>query len=73
MPGFSVVNSSESPDSNPLSKFPFDVKPDVSIYTGEASVPTDSSSAEIFIEFKRQAKDDPFCDVAADGLLPRNS
>jgi len=29
MPGFSVVNSSESPDSNPLSKFPFDVKPDV--------------------------------------------
>jgi len=63
MPGFSVVNSSESPDSNPLLKFPFNVKPDVSIYAGEASVPTDSSSAEIFIEFKRQAKDVPFCDV----------
>jgi len=63
MPGFSVVNSSEFPDSNPLLKFPFNVKPDVSIYAGKASVPTDLSSAEIFIEFKRQAKDDPFCDV----------
>ena len=63
MPGFSVINSSEFPDSNPLLKFPFDVKPDVSIYAGKASVLMDLSSAEIFIEFKHQAKDDPFCNV----------
>lgn len=46
-------------------KFPFKIKPDISVYCADStpSPPstTDSRLAEIFIEFKWNATDDPFC------------
>ena len=63
MPGFSAVDSSNYPDCHQSSKFPFEVKPDVSVYAGcKPSYPTESVSVEIFIEFKWNNGDDPFCD-----------
>jgi hypothetical protein len=65
MPGFRIVNSSTSVDCNPHSDFPFKIKPDVSVYCADSDpdVLTDTSLAEIFIEFKWSPADDPFCDV----------
>jgi hypothetical protein len=64
MPGFRIVNSSASLDRN-VTHFPCTVKPDVSIYraNSDPGVLTDSSLAEIFVEFKWDYPDDPFCDV----------
>jgi len=63
MPGFSAVNSSNYPDHHQSSKFPFEVKPDVSVYAGcKPSYLTELVSVEIFIEFKWNNTDDPFCD-----------
>jgi hypothetical protein len=65
MPGFTMINSSSSCDKNPLSQCLFDVKPDISIYRNglrTASLKTDSSLAEFFIEFKWSTGDNPFCD-----------
>lgn len=43
---------------------PFKIKPDVSVYTFDPSPNLmDSSSAEIFIKFKWDATDNPFCSV----------
>jgi len=62
MPGFSAINSSNYCDCNQFSKFPFKVKPDVSVYAGcKPSILTESVSAENFIEFKWNNADDPFC------------
>lgn len=59
------VNSSAHTDRNPRSKFSFKVKPDVSVYpdTVNNNVKTDSALVEIFIEFKWDLAEDPFCDV----------
>ena len=64
-PNLRVVNSSSHVDCNPNSDFSFKIKPDVSIYCADShpSVKTDSSLAELFIEFKWDASDDPFCDT----------
>jgi len=63
MPGFSAINSSNYPDCHQSSKFPFKVKPNVSIYTGcKPSYPTKLVSVEIFIKFKWNNSEDPFCD-----------
>jgi hypothetical protein len=55
-------------DRNPQSNFLFDIKPDISVYSGspDPSIKTDSSLAEIFIEFKWKISDDPFCNVDGD-------
>ena len=63
MPGFSAVNSSNYPDCHQSSKFPFKVKPNISVYAGcKPSYLTESVSVEIFIEFKWNNANDPFCD-----------
>ena len=53
-PDLEFINSSSFADCNPLSMFPFRIKPDISIYslTEDDNVTTNSASAEIFIEFK---------------------
>jgi hypothetical protein len=64
-PGLSIVNSSQSIDCNPRSSFPFKIKPNISVYPTDSEVnsgKTDSTISEIFIEFKWQTTDDPFCD-----------
>ena len=62
MPGFSAIDSSNYPDRHQSSKFPFKVKPNVSVYTGcKPSYLTESVSVEIFIKFKWNNTDDPFC------------
>lgn len=60
------VNSSSFTDCNPQLRFPFKIKPDVSVYppTIGMNVKTDSSLAEIFIEFKWDTDDDPFALVS---------
>jgi Fungal protein kinase len=60
-----MVNFSNSPDRNSTA-IPHLIKPDVSIYHtySRPNVLTDSSLVEIFIEFKCQSRDDPFCDMA---------
>jgi len=63
MPGFSAVDSSNYPDCHQSSKFPFKVKPDISVYAScKPSYPTELVSVEIFIEFKWNNTNDPFCD-----------
>lgn len=64
-PNLRIVNSSGFPDCNPLLDFPFKIKPDITVYSVDSypGVVTDSSKAEIFIEFKWKYGDDPFCDV----------
>jgi hypothetical protein len=64
-PDLRVVNSSPCVDRNPNSDFSFKIKPDVSVYCADSDpgVKTDSSLAELFIEFKWNAGDDPFCDT----------
>jgi hypothetical protein len=64
-PGLNIVNSSSYPDCNPRSSIPFKIKPDVSIYPAgtDADVKTDSRISEIFVEFKWNTTDDPFCDL----------
>ena len=64
-PNLRAVNSSSHVDCNPNSDFSFKIKPDVSVYCADShpSVKTDSSSVELFIEFKWDAGDDPFCDT----------
>jgi hypothetical protein len=64
-PDLRVVNSSSCVDRNPNSDFSFKIKPDVSVYCAgsDPGVKTDSSLAELFIEFKWNASDDPFCDM----------
>jgi hypothetical protein len=59
------VNSSSFTDCNLRSNFPFKIKPDVSVYLSDVgkNVNTDSALAEIFIEFKWDPNDDPFCDM----------
>lgn len=49
-------------DHNPRVDFPFKIKPDVSVYCSDSSpgAVTDSSKAEIFIEFKWNSIDDLF-------------
>ncbi|KAF8478398.1 hypothetical protein DFH94DRAFT_602415, partial [Russula ochroleuca] len=63
MPGFRVVNSSATVDCNPNSDFVYKIKPDVTVYCNDSDpgVQTDSSLVEIFIKFKLQSGDDPFC------------
>jgi len=62
MPGFSAIDSSNYPDHHQSSKFPFEVKPDVSVYAGcKPSYLTKLVSVEIFIEFKWNNANDPFC------------
>jgi hypothetical protein len=60
------VNSSSFTDCNPRLRFPFKIKPDVSVYphTIDKNVKTDSALAEIFIEFKWDTNDDPFALVS---------
>lgn len=62
LPGYRIVDSSRWNDSYPGIDFPASVKPDVSVYREEVdlSVRTDSSLAEIFIEFKWKPAEDPF-------------
>lgn len=74
IPRFQVVNSSQSLDRNSRSDFPFKIKPDISIYRSDLPIAdmTDSSLAEIFIEFKWQPSDDPFCDVTDDQKFPKS-
>ena len=62
LPGYRIVNSSSLADRNPYTDFPFQIKPDVSVYRADSGcdVVTDSSLAEVFIEFKWSANDDPF-------------
>ena len=72
MPNFRPVNCSSSLDHNPNTDFTFAIKPDVAVYQAsvDPDVRTDSSLAELFIEFKWCNEDDPFCDpyyVTADG------
>jgi len=63
MPGFSAVDSSNYPDRHQSSKFPFEVKPNISVYAGcKPSYLTKLVSVEIFIKFKWNNADDPFCD-----------
>lgn len=64
-PDLRVVNSSSCVDCNPNSDFSFKIKPDVLAYCADSdpSMKTDSSLAELFIEFKWNAGDDPFCDT----------
>ena len=59
-PRLHIVNSSSFPDCNSCSKFPFQIKPDLTIYPNFAEK-TNSALAEIFIEFKWKSSDDPFC------------
>lgn len=58
--GLHIVNSSSFVDCNTRSKFPFQIKPDVTIYS-KPTEKTNSAFAEIFIEFKWKPGDDPFC------------
>lgn len=62
-PCLKFINSSLHPDCNTRSSFPFKIKPDISIYPAgtDANVKTDSTISEIFIEFKWNTTDDPFC------------
>lgn len=62
-PHLNFVNSSSYVDCNPRSKFSFGVKPDVTAYENTTDTKTNSATAEIFIEFKWNSTDDPFCDV----------
>jgi hypothetical protein len=63
-PNLRIVNSSASVDCNPCSDFSFKIKPDVAVYcsNSDPDVKTDSTLAEMFIEFKWTPGDDPFCD-----------
>jgi hypothetical protein len=61
-PNLHVVNSSSFTDGNLRSKFPFQIKPDVTIYS-KLAFKTNSAWAEIFIEFKWDSKDNLFCDI----------
>ena len=65
MSGLTIVNSSDSVDRNSRLDFPFKIKPDLSIYCTDSSpgAATDSSKAEIFIEFKWNSIDDPFGEI----------
>jgi len=63
MPGFSAINSSNYPDCHQSSKFPFKLKPNISVYAScKPSYLTKSVSVEIFIKFKWNNTNDPFCD-----------
>lgn len=64
-PRLRIVNTSLNNDCNPRSDFPFDIKPNVSVYraNSQPNVKTDSSLVELFIEFKWNPSDNPFCDV----------
>lgn len=61
------VNSSKSGDSNAFSDFSYKIKPDISVYCASdfrtTSSGTDSTTAEIFIEFKWNRGDNPFGDL----------
>ena len=72
IPGLQIVNSSNSPDRK--LGFSFAIKPDISIYRSDLPIAniTDSSLAEIFIEFKWQSPNDPFCDVTDHLKLPKS-
>lgn len=74
-PDLRVVNSSEFDDRNPQLDFPFKIKPDISVYRFDLPAPimTDSSLAEIFIEFKWQTSDDPFYSRRDHPTLPNAS
>jgi hypothetical protein len=63
IPDLKIVDSSSFLDCNPQSHFPFKIKPDISIYPADTNdtVKTDFSLSEIFIEFKWNSPDDPFC------------
>jgi hypothetical protein len=64
-PNLRIVNSSASVDCNPRSDFSFKIKPDVAVYcsNSDPDMKTDSTLAEMFIEFKWTPGDDPFCDT----------
>jgi hypothetical protein len=72
-PGLQIVASHQFDDSNSWSDIPFGIKPDISVYRFDPPIPvmTDSSLAEIFIEFKWRISDDPFYPdhPASPGLL----
>jgi len=63
-PSLEFFDSSAYTDSSGQSKFSFDIKPDICVYTegsGRRGL-TDVARAEIIMEFKWHTADDPFCD-----------
>ena len=62
-PSLVFINSSVHVDSFGQIKFSFKIKPDVSVYAKNTKRrgPTDVARAELLIEFKWNASDDPFC------------
>ena len=64
-PKLRIVNSSKVPDCNPLLNFPYKIKPDISAYpiNSDPRVVTNSSKVEMFLEFKWNINDSPFCEV----------
>lgn len=71
-PSLKFFDSSAYTDSSGQSKFSFDIKPDICVYTegsGRRGL-TDVARAEIIIEFKWHTADDPFCDPYPNGNDP---
>jgi hypothetical protein len=64
-PSLEFVNSSTHVDLSGQSKFSFDIKPDVCVYTqeGQCQGPTDVTHVELIIKFKWHLANDPFCDL----------
>ena len=62
-PSLDFVNTSASVDRSGQTEFSFEIKPDICAYTrgDKRLVTTDVARAEIIIEFKWHATDDPFC------------
>lgn len=58
-----IVDSHSHTDCNPRTQLPFKIKPDVTIYPPgtKSTVKTDSTKADMFIEFKWETTDDAFC------------
>ena len=63
-PSLDFVDSSAHSDCSGQSKFSFNIKPDICMYTqnSECQGPTDVACIELIIQFKWQSSDDPFCD-----------
>ena len=65
MPNLIIVQTATSVNCNQHSDFPFKIKPNVSVYHSDSNpgAKTDTSLVEIFIEFKWNSGNDPFCDL----------
>jgi len=61
-PDLSFVDSHLYPDTNNCKKFPFQVKPDVCVYSNGTLVGCNMATAEVVVEFKWSQTHDAFCE-----------